>query len=122
MEQRTKHRRRGNGGRYSPGIYDARECLLGGGSCTLSNGVASCTGTPKTACGINGGTITCNIGALNAWTKGNPTVAGIQVTVKVNSPVPANTEIKNSVVVSGVANADPNLKNNTATWPTLVTN
>ncbi len=78
--------------------------------------------TPKTACGISGGTITCNIGALNAWTKGNPTVAGIQVTVKVNSPVPANTEIKNSVVVSGVANADPNLKNNTATWPTLVTN
>jgi len=92
------------------------------GSCTFGNGAPSCSVTAKTPCGISGGVITCNIGALKAWTKGNPTGVGIQVTVKVNASVPADTKITNSVVVSGVANADPNLKNNTATWPTLVTN
>jgi uncharacterized repeat protein (TIGR01451 family) len=92
------------------------------GSCTVSNGTPSCTVTPKTPCAISGGTITCNVGALNAWTRGNPVGAGIQVTVTVNAKVPANTVIMNSVSVSGVANADPNLKNNTAVWPTLITN
>ena len=91
------------------------------GSCTLS-GTPSCSVTTKTPCAISGGVITCSIGALSAWTKGNPTGAGIQVTVKVNASVPTNTKITNSVAVSGVANADPNLKNNTATWPTIVTN
>ncbi|MGA8238811.1 MAG: hypothetical protein WB918_20025, partial [Candidatus Sulfotelmatobacter sp.] len=92
------------------------------GSCTISNGTPSCTVTPKTPCVISGGIITCNVGALNAWTKGNPIGAGIQVTVTVNSKVPTNTVITNSVSVSGVANADPNLKNNAAVWPTLITN
>jgi uncharacterized repeat protein (TIGR01451 family) len=92
------------------------------GSCTISNGTPSCSVTPKTACAISGNTITCNVGALNAWTKGNPTGVGIQVTVKVNAIVKAGTVMTNSVSVSGVANADPNLKNNTAPWPTLITN
>jgi uncharacterized repeat protein (TIGR01451 family) len=92
------------------------------GSCTVSNGTPSCSVTPKVKCAISGNTITCNIGALNAWTKGNPVGAGIQVTVTINAKVPADTVIINSVSVSGVANADPNLKNNTAPWPTLITN
>ena len=68
------------------------------------------------------GHITCNVGALNAWAKGNPIGVGIQVTVKVNAKVKADTVMTNSVSVSGVANADPNLKNNAAAWPTLITN
>jgi uncharacterized repeat protein (TIGR01451 family) len=94
------------------------------GSCTVSNGTPSCSVTGKANCSIPTGsnTITCNIGALNAWTKGNPTGVGIQVTVKVNATVKAGTVMTNSVSVSGVANADPNLKNNTAPWPTLITN
>ncbi len=104
-----------------PSYATAASATYATGSCTLS-GTPSCSVTPKTACAISGNTITCNIGALNAWTKGNPVGAGIQVTVTVNSKVPSDTVIMNSVVVSGVANADPNLKNNTAVWPTLITN
>jgi uncharacterized repeat protein (TIGR01451 family) len=92
------------------------------GSCTIGNGTPSCSVTPKASCAISGNTITCNVGALNAWTKGNPTGVGIQVTVKVNAIVKADTVMMNSVSVSGVANADPNSKNNTAVWPTLITN
>jgi len=92
------------------------------GSCTISNGTPSCSVTPTKPCQVSGGVITCSVGALNAWTKGNPTGVGIQVTVKVNAIVKAGTVMTNSVSVSGVANADPNLKNNTAPWPTLITN
>ncbi|MGB8470484.1 MAG: DUF11 domain-containing protein, partial [Candidatus Sulfotelmatobacter sp.] len=104
-----------------PSYTTAVSATFAVGSCTLS-GTPSCSVTTKTPCAISGGVITCSIGALSAWTKGNPTGAGIQVTVKVNASVPTNTKITNSVAVSGVANADPNLKNNTATWPTIVTN
>ncbi len=104
-----------------PSYATAVSATYATGSCTLS-GTPSCSFTPKTACAISGGTITCNVGALNAWTKGNPVGVGIQVTVTVNSKVPTDTVITNSVSVSGVANADPNLKNNTAVWPTLITN
>ncbi|MGA9709214.1 MAG: DUF11 domain-containing protein, partial [Candidatus Sulfotelmatobacter sp.] len=104
-----------------PSYTTAVSATFAVGSCTLS-GTPSCSVTTKTPCAISGGVITCSIGALSAWTKGNPTGAGIQVTVKVNASVPTNTKITNSVAVSGVANADPNLKNNTAAWPTIVTN
>jgi uncharacterized repeat protein (TIGR01451 family) len=104
-----------------PSYATAVSATYATGSCTL-NGTPSCSVTPKTACAISGSTITCNIGALNAWAKGNPVGAGIQVTVAINGKVPAGTVIMNSVSVSGVANADPNLKNNTAVWPTLITN
>ena len=104
-----------------PSYATAASATYATGSCTLS-GTPSCSVTPKMPCAISGNTITCNVGALNAWTKGNPVGAGIQVTVTVNGVVKANTVMTNSVSVSGVANADPNLKNNTATWPTLITN
>ncbi len=104
-----------------PSYATAVSATFATGSCTLS-GTPSCSVTPKTACAVSGNTITCNISALNAWTKGNPVGAGIQVTVMVNAIVKAGTVMTNSVTVSGVANADPNLKNNTAVWPTLITN
>ncbi len=104
-----------------PSYATAVSATYATGSCTLS-GTPSCSVTPKMPCAVSGGVITCSVGALNAWTKGNPVGVGIQVTVKVNAVVKANTVMTNSVSVSGVGNADPNLKNNTAAWPTLITN
>jgi uncharacterized repeat protein (TIGR01451 family) len=104
-----------------PSYATAVSATFATGSCTFS-GTPSCTVTPKSPCAISGNVVTCNVGALNAWIKGNPTGVGIQVTVTINGKVPAGTVIVNSASVSGVANADPNLKNNTAPWPTLITN
>jgi uncharacterized repeat protein (TIGR01451 family) len=79
--------------------------------CLLSPPINSCLSTSGS----------CTIGNLPAWTPKNPVVAEVQITVMVNTNVQPKTTIKNTATVGGVASADPNLKNNTATWSTLVT-
>jgi len=86
-------------------------------SCTITNGQVSCSITPpKNSCGSVAGS--CSLGNLAAWTKNNPTGALVQITVKVNAK--PNTILTDVAVVSE-ANYDPNTKNNTTKWLTLVT-
>jgi uncharacterized repeat protein (TIGR01451 family) len=85
-------------------------------SCSFSGGAPSCSITPpKNSCGSVAGS--CSIPALSAWTSKNPTGALIAVTVDVTAK--ANTLLTDTVTV-GEANADPNSKNNTASWVTAV--
>jgi uncharacterized repeat protein (TIGR01451 family) len=89
----------------------------------VSAGYSLCTtlkcliSPPTISCQSTSGS--CTIGTLPAWTRQNPVVAEVQITVKVNAN--PNTTIKNTATVGGVANDDPNSKNNTATWQTFVT-
>ena len=86
-------------------------------SCSFTGSQPQCSITsPTNSCGSVAGS--CSLGNLAAWTKKNPTGALVQITVKVNAK--ANTTITNAETVSEV-NADPNTKNNTAKWVTLVT-
>jgi uncharacterized repeat protein (TIGR01451 family) len=86
-------------------------------SCSFTGGQPICSITPpKNSCGNVAGT--CSLGNLNAWTKKNPTGALVQITVTVNAA--AKTTITNAVTATE-ANSDPNSKNNTAKWTTLVT-
>jgi uncharacterized repeat protein (TIGR01451 family) len=85
-------------------------------SCTFSGNTPSCSITaPKNSCGNVAGS--CSIPALAAWTSKNPTGALIAVTVNVTAK--ANTLLTDIATVSE-ANADPNAKNNTASWVTDV--
>jgi uncharacterized repeat protein (TIGR01451 family) len=89
----------------------------------VSAGYSLCTtlkcliSPPTNSCLSTSGS--CIIGTLPVWTPKNPVVAEVQITVKVNANL--NTTIKNTATVGGVANDDPNSKNNTATWQTFVT-
>ena len=89
----------------------------------VSAGYSLCTtlrcliSPPTISCQSTSGS--CTIGTLPVWTPKNPVVAEVQITVKVNAN--PNTTIKNTATVGGVANDDPNSKNNTATWQTFVT-
>ena len=86
-------------------------------SCTITNGQAHCSITPPTnSCGSVAGS--CSLGNLAAWTKTMPTGALVQITVKVSAK--PNTILTDVAVVSE-ANYDPNTKNNTTKWYTLVT-
>jgi uncharacterized repeat protein (TIGR01451 family) len=86
-------------------------------SCSLSGSQPICSITsPTTSCGSVAGS--CSIPTLTAWTKQNPTGALVQITVNVTAK--ANTTITDTAVVSE-ANSDPNSKNNTTKWATLVT-
>ena len=88
-------------------------------SCTFGSGPPSCSIVPPTtSCGSTSGSCTI-AGSLPVWTKKNPIGILVQITVTVNAGV-SNTTLKNVVSVSGGTNADPNLKNNTASWPTIV--
>jgi uncharacterized repeat protein (TIGR01451 family) len=86
-------------------------------SCSFSGATPTCNLSPPTnSCGAVPGS--CSIGNLAAWTKKNPIGAIVQITVKVTAK--ANSIITDSVSVSAV-NADPNSRNNSAQWLTLVT-
>ncbi len=86
-------------------------------SCSFSGSQPICSITPPTtSCGSVAGS--CSIPSLTAWTKKNPTGALVQITVNVTAK--ANTTITDTGVVSE-ANSDPNSKNNTTKWTTLVT-
>ena len=86
-------------------------------SCSLAGGQPICSITPPTSsCGSVAGS--CSIASLSAWTKQNPTGVLVQITVNVTAK--ANTTVTDTAVVSE-ANSDPNSKNNTTKWVTLVT-
>jgi uncharacterized repeat protein (TIGR01451 family) len=85
-------------------------------SCSLSGTQPVCSLMPPTnSCGGVAGS--CSIGNLVAWTKKNPIGAVVAITVKVNAK--ANSTITDSAVV-GEVNVDPNSRNNTTKWTTLV--
>ena len=85
-------------------------------SCTITNGQPQCSiNPPKTSCGSVAGS--CSIGSLSAWTSKNPTGALVVMTVNVNAKAGA---ILNDTVSVTETNTDPNLKNNTQKWATLV--
>jgi uncharacterized repeat protein (TIGR01451 family) len=86
-------------------------------SCTFNGGQPQCTITaPKNSCGGVAGT--CNVGNLPVWTKTSQTGALVAITVNVTAK--ANTILTDMAAVSE-ANVDPNSKNNTTRWLTLVT-
>jgi uncharacterized repeat protein (TIGR01451 family) len=84
-------------------------------SCTIGGGRPICNISPPTnSCGSVPGS--CSIGALSAWTKKNPIGVLVQITVNVNA---SSGRIEN-IATTGEANSDPNLKNDTAIWYTIV--
>ena len=86
-------------------------------SCTFNGGQPQCSITaPKNSCGGVAGS--CSVGNLPVWTKTNQTGALVAITVNVTAK--PNTILTDTAAVSE-ANVDPNTKNNTTKWLTLVT-
>jgi uncharacterized repeat protein (TIGR01451 family) len=72
------------------------------------------------SCTLSNNTATCNVGTLPAIQKGATSFTGVGIKLVAKVTAKAGTTIKNTATVTG-ANPDPNLGNNSFTWPTLVT-
>ncbi|MGC2182741.1 MAG: DUF11 domain-containing protein, partial [Terriglobales bacterium] len=95
-------------------------------SATAVFSTASCTTNPLNcstpikgaSCSLNGNTITCPIGTLPPWTKGNPNGAGVKLVVKATAA--AGGKITNTASAKAF-NSDPKPGNNSFSWTTWVT-